>query len=608
MRVEPSEGRIQKINGQWKLWCLDHAPRVASPSQSRTVRRLTAAGEVVTPREPQNLDVIRAMPGARFEKTGSSVDGGPFWRVSLDMGDRRRLLELADRIALVVDPELRRIPEHPRVVAARLDGRPRDYQLAGIEHLATRSHALLGDDMGLGKTLQVLFALPERAAAIIVCPSSLKWNWAAEAKTWRPDLNVNIRSGRDSFVWPRQGELVIVNYEILPEQPGHRPTGYPIALVTDESHRVKNRKSQRAQRVLALSKACNTVWAITGTPLLNRPLDLWNVLEAHEMARMTFNSWTKFVELFNGGPGEWGGVVWGTPKPVVPEMLRRVMLRRTRREVLSELPDETVIDIPLPIADQKLARCLDAIAGEMGADFSLEGIRGNRVAFEELSRVRAELSEARWPVVEEIVEDNEENEVPLLVFSAYRHCVDRLDQREGWAAITGDTPAERRQQIVDDFQAGKLKGVALTITAGGVGLTLTRAWRVLFVDLDWVPANNAQAAARVNRIGQTSNRIEILRLIADHPVDRRVVQLLDHKRRLVDCAVETSGSVVAEPPSPPQETDPISALVALTGRTPEQIVSIDSWISSPEQCPSRFWFQESDQAVIERLGRRRDRD
>ena len=137
----------------------------------------------------------------------------------------------------------------------------------------------------------------------------------------------------------------------------------------------------------------------------------------------------------------------------------------------------------------------------------------------------------------ELVESHEEEEVPLIVFSAHRNPIIELGKRDGWEIITGDTKSEERQKIVNRFQAGELRGVGLTIQAGGVGLTLTKAWKAIFVDLDWTPALNQQAEDRLCRIGQT-RPVEIVRLVSDHVLDKHILNLLSSKISLFEKAID----------------------------------------------------------------------
>lgn len=405
-----------------------------------------------------------------------------------------------------------------------------------------------------GKTVQTLTALPANARALVVCPASLKHNWSDETKKWRPDLKPIIVDGKMGFRLPVAGEVVVMNYDILPTwlTPGKErgeaapvPAGVAkeaseVILIADEGHRLANYKSLRSKRFKTLSGICKATWLLTGTPLLNRPPQLWGVLEAGGMAAKAFGSWGRFMRLFNAERGRWG-IVWSSPSPEVPEMLRRVMLRRTREEVLPDLPRKTYSEIVVNEMPGALRRRMDALSEEWGG--YLEEAVTDQVdtalpPFEEFSAIRAELAASRIPALTELIEDTEESAIPLVVASAHRAPIDPLAEREGWAVITGDTKPADRQEVVRRFQAGELKGVGLTIQAGGVGLTLTRAWRMIFVDLDWTPANNLQCEDRLVRISQESDKIEIVRLVSDHPLDRHVQALIARKINLIQGAVE----------------------------------------------------------------------
>ena len=159
-------------------------------------------------------------------------------------------------------------------------------------------------------------------------------------------------------------------------------------------------------------------------------------------------------------------------------------------------------------------------------------------SFEEFAKIRAMLAESRIPAMLEIVESYEDSETPLVVFSAHRKPIDELANREGWAVITGDVKPEDRRNIVKRFQAGELKGIGLTISAGGTGLTLTRASNELFVDLDWTPANNIQSEDRCVRIGATTDKVLIMRLSSNHPLDKHIHALLEFKIALAYQALD----------------------------------------------------------------------
>ena len=249
-----------------------------------------------------------------------------------------------------------------------------------------------------------------------------------------------------------------------------------------------------------------------------------------------FRSWEQFTELFNAERGDYGWV-WGDPDPLVPELLRRVMLRRRRPDVLPDLPAKTYTTLVCTCEGQLKAR-LDGLWAKWQNDLHA----GSLPPFEEMASVRADLASSRTDTAHALADECEEQECPLVVFSAHIKPVRSLGSRDGWAVIDGSTSAVDRQRITEEFQSGKLRGIALSIRAAGVGLTLTCAWKAVFVDLDWTPAGNAQAEDRLCRIGQTHEHVEIVHMVSDHPLDQRVMELLVEKSRVINGAIEQTMS------------------------------------------------------------------
>lgn len=424
------------------------------------------------------------------------------------------------------------------------------YQETGVAWLMGRQTALLADDMGLGKTPQSLVALPEGARVIVVCPATIKHNWVREARTWVPQLKSKVLSGRGSFRWPRSNEMVIINYDILPAEVSEAPQN--VYLIADEAHAVKTSTAARTKKFMQLSNEVRAsgghVWLLTGTPLLNRPTELWQILKTAGLHEKAFGSHTNFMRLFNGMRNRWGGFDFtGEVNPQVPQLLREVSLHRRKCDVLTDLPEKQVFDIQVesnPELDRIIDQWADKVASLTGVNlresFEEDAFgKAMSVAFEELSAVRAAIARAKMPLMFSIVEEYEEADEPLIVFSFHRQPIDALGQREGWATITGSTSQDERMEIVKRFQEGKYKGIAGTIQAMGVGVTLTHASHVLFVDLAWTPALNSQAEDRAHRIGQKSN-VMIKRLVLDNAVEARVYELLTFKQQIIAKSVGDS--------------------------------------------------------------------
>lgn len=514
------------------------------------------------------------------------------------------------------------------------------YQRVGIPWLAARDRALLADDQGLGKTLSTLLSLPAGAPMLVICPAVAKGVWLREAAKWRPEINVTVLEGEGSYRLPVPGEMVVINYDLLPEVPTmelreianvhitqrskaqpfgvvavqarandvfyvtatemdiglvcelhladgsvvdlraatvekpvritndtagevllswrttgpqdlsvmhHRNVDAPrgLCVVADEAHYVKGgKKTQRGQRMNVLCRLASSVGgkqlALTGTPLLNRPVELYKLLECFELATEAFGDWWTFTACFNGYQDRWNGWHFGDPTEEVGERLARVMLRRIKADVMKDMPAKRweTLDVDLDEGTRALCDEVDVVD-------VLKAIEAGRTPkFRTISKAREALAKAKTATMLEIAKAHEESETPLLVFSAHTYPIKQLGKRKGWAIITGETTAEERSAIENDFQAGNLLGVGLTIDAGGVAVTLTRASHVLFVDRDWTPALNAQAEDRAHRIGQ-KNAVLITTLVADHALDKRVAELLAQKQGMINASIEMARTTSA---------------------------------------------------------------
>lgn len=549
-------GWAVKENNSWFVYCDDHTPSKPVkkiPVYSSNIKRhITAEGEIYTGYEPENLPFLRAFPGAKWNGIKKC------WEFSLDAGDRIRVLELALKLKLEIDPKLLDFKPSQQAEAAKVEGLY-TYQVFGVDWLSKGKKRLLADEMGCGKTVTTICAIPKNARTIIIVPAGLRYNWVQELEKWRSEIQITVLKGEGIFKIPEKNEAVIISYDSLPKwlEPvakdpnkkwdlivemdnNTRKLLSECILIADEVQKVKNYKTARAKRVKGLSMSCGRVWGLTGTPLYNRPPDLFGVLDNLNMQYEVFKGWNNFVKLMNGQRGGWGSYEWGEPDSSVPELIRKVMLRRLRSEVLPELPDKTYTFITVDLPKELQSDC-DDLWEEWGdyiqAQFNEK--KSDLPPFEEFAKIRAKLAESRISVLEDLVEEHEDSEIPLIVFSDHKLPVETIGKRKGWAFITGDTSPKRRQEIVNDFQDGKLRGVACTIKAGGTGLTLTKAWKAIFVDLNWVPAENEQAQDRLVRISQKSNKVEIVQLVSNHPLDLHIQKLINWKSNIARKALNS---------------------------------------------------------------------
>jgi SWI/SNF-related matrix-associated actin-dependent regulator 1 of chromatin subfamily A len=606
-----------------------------SVTDKNVVRKITEDGKVYMPYDREAIPLLRAMPGARFNPEKLPRDK-VYWAVSMKPADLPRVLEIADQLKLEVPEVLReRVAagtEESRAAVARAEAtcsngkRLFGFQTDGAKFLALHNKAFLADDMGLGKTVQAIVALPDGERVIVICPAAVKYNWRDEIQMWRPSYRVTICSGKEEtvakaiaegkttkavpFRLPEPGEIIIVNYDILPTYltptkdsgrlsktkkkpifvadltPEQERALSETTVIADEAHLVKNYKTARSKKVDQLARICKRVWFLSGTPLMNRPEDLFGVLCSGFMN--VFGSWDNFLRLFNGYKNGFGGYEFGMPKPEVPERMQRIMLRRLKSEVMKDLPPKIYQDIEVDI-DGALTKKINELLGkiidtkqtkdieELVENLDIEQLP----SFGEFSKIRAMLAESRIPAMLELVESYEESGTPLVVFSAHVKPIKALKNREGWRIITDDVGAEDRRNYVREFQDGKLKGIGITIKTGGLGITLTRATNALFVDLDWTPAMNLQAEDRLVRIGATGSHVLIMRMRSNHPLDRHIQKLLAFKIALAYRALEASIKFKPLPPRMPgvaviEETDEeMMARINAAGAEVEREISLD---------------------------------
>jgi SWI/SNF-related matrix-associated actin-dependent regulator of chromatin subfamily A-like protein 1 len=424
------------------------------------------------------------------------------------------------------------------------------HQVEGVAFLLKRRRAILADDMGLGKTRQAIIGLhvgEPGGPYLVVCPASVKRNWQREIETALPDARSQIIAGRSDTA-PLDADWVIVNYDVLGAH-AERLREIPWrGMVFDEAHYLKNHQSQRSRHARSMVDAADDplVYALTGTPLTNRPRDLFPLLQlcGHALARSFLSFAKRYCAAYQT---EYGWVTDGASNlDELAVQLHGLMLRRTKDEVL-DLPPKLrtwlPVDVPATTGAKEIGAVvrllLDRQAGGRSAQRGGEAAdRGRLLAA--LTTARHKLAAAKAADTIEFVENAVAQGEKVIVFSCFDEPLRKVLKHFGDAAVllTGATPAARRQKLVDSFQADdRVRVFAANIIAGGVGLNLTAARQVVFNDLDWVPANHWQAEDRAYRIGQT-NTVNVTYMTATGTVDDFVSTLLEAKTRLVDAVVE----------------------------------------------------------------------
>ena len=432
-------------------------------------------------------------------------------------------------------------------IAALPTGLLYPHQADGVAFLISKKRAILGDDMGLGKTRQAIVALqaavPE-GIILVVCPASLKLNWKREILMVDPSARVEVigydKEPSDNPRW------VIVNYDLLNKQ-AERLHDIPWAgVILDEAHFIKN-ASARTTHCLKLlgvqdqAKAPlvgpNYVFLLTGTPMTSRPRDLFNLLRCvgHPAARSFLSFAKRYCEAYRN---DFGWVTTGASNlDELNLLMKEIMLRRKKDEVL-DLPPKIRSWVPVDISTAPAA--LSAVENFLEWYQGTDPATPNDTQFlARLTKVRVALHKAKHKAVAERIKDIVATGDKVVVFTAFNDGVARHAKTLGEAAvtITGSQSAEQRMEAVDRFQKDPIVRVAVcNIIAGGVGITLTAGTHVIFQDLDWVPANHAQAEDRCYRMGQT-RKVTVEYFHAEGSLDSYIARLLETKIKLIN-AVE----------------------------------------------------------------------
>ena len=421
------------------------------------------------------------------------------------------------------------------------------HQVEGIAFLLARRRAILADDMGLGKTRQSILALRHAEPSgpyLVICPASVKWNWVKEIQGVEPKSECAVLSGStDGAVGKGFTGWVILNYDILGKRIQELESIDWKGVVFDEAHLLKNHESQRSKlgRRLVLEIAPEAVvHALTGTPLTNRPRDLFPLLQfiRHPLGR----SFLSFAKRYCAAEkNDYGWVTDGASNlDELTLQLHGSMLRRRKEDVL-DLPPKTRTWVDVEIAaDTAAAEIREVFATLVAskADDRPESSRHRLLA--KITKAREKIARAKVQSTQDLTASIVAQGEKVIVFSCFDAPIAALTRHFGESAVTltGSTPTEKRQALVDRFQQDPGVRIFLAnLIAGGVGLNLTQARHVVFNDLDWVPANHWQAEDRAYRIGQKA-AVTVHYLTARGSIDEFVRNVLQVKTALVEAVVD----------------------------------------------------------------------
>jgi SNF2 family DNA or RNA helicase len=474
------------------------------------------------------------------------------------------------------------------------------HQRAGVEFLATAKRALLADEPGLGKTAQAIRALKmlhergeEVFPVLIVCPNTLKKNWAREFTKWWPEVPTQVIKGsavqrKRQFEDPAQ--VFIINWESLRTHSRLAPYGSVAltrcracggqdekisetrcevhlrelnhidfkAVIADEIHRSKDPKSKQSRALWSASGDSKIRFALTGTPIANNVVDLWSIL--HWISPKDWPSKTKWIDrMVDTMLNAFGGMMVIGVKPAMQDEFYKsvnpVMRRMLKKVVLPWLPP--VInerrDVEMSTKQKKAYEQMrDLMIAELGSGDTLtapsvltQTIRLLQFASsyatlstnESTGEIKAILDSPSCKV-EALMDDIDNGDFgddSVAVSAVSKQLINLLSaemtkKKIPHGLITGDQDEDERQKAIDDFQSGAIKWILFTAQAGGVGITLTAARRLIMLQRPWSLVDHKQVLDRVHRIGsEIHDSIVITDYVTEGTIEERVIQVLETK-------------------------------------------------------------------------------
>jgi SNF2 family DNA or RNA helicase len=455
----------------------------------------------------------------------------------------------------------------------KLKGIMRNYQKTGYKWLNTLSMYSLGgilaDDMGLGKTLQIISLLLSeinisdinKKPSIVVCPTSLVYNWKSEINKFAPDITTLIISGvatqRSEIISNINNyELIFTSYDLLKRDIElYQDIEFKYCII-DEAQYIKNSTTQNAKAVKLIKS--DVRFALTGTPIENSLADLWSIFDFIIPGFLL--SYNKFKDKYEIP------IVKFEDKEMLSRLHKQIkpfILRRLKKDVLKELPDkiETVSYAHMETVQRKLYTAeLLKLQEEFNNEISERGFEKSQIKIlAMLTRLRQicchpslcfenyKGGSAKLDLCMEIITNSIETNHKVLVFSQFTSMLKIIEQNLQTMSIdyyklTGSTKSEERLELANNFNSNNVPIFLISLKAGGTGLNLTGADVVIHFDPWWNISAQNQATDRTHRIGQ-DNKVQVFKLIANDTIEEKIEKLQQNKKDLAESVIQ-KGEVI----------------------------------------------------------------
>jgi len=422
---------------------------------------------------------------------------------------------------------------------ALLDPRLYPYQVEGVQWLEGRNGTgIIGLPVGLGKSnIAASYGAihPKCRPILVVCPACVKYNWQREIKLWAKEDAIILSSKTPSRIDPK-AKWVIINYDILTPWESVLVDFKFQYLIGDESAYVNNPSTKRTKAFVRLARIIPKKALLSATPIRNRPSEFYTALSLVD--RATFHNRHRYLTRYCDP--RYSGFGW-TYKGLTNEeelfaLTSKVMFRKRKEDVLTDLPQKRKIVIPFPLdkdSQKKYNKASNDFIEWARSTKAKKGLDGK--AHIETLRQLAYIGK-RDGVIEWISNFLDSDE-KLVVFAWHTNVIDDLYDvfKDACVVVDGRTSSLQKQANIDAFQGDASITLFIgQITAAGIGINLTAASSLAIVEFPWTPGDLEQAMGRIDRIGQKSSLISFYYLVGAGTVDEDTAELLDEKSKILD--------------------------------------------------------------------------
>lgn len=409
------------------------------------------------------------------------------------------------------------------------------FQQIGVKYMVENKGLIQGDPMGTGKTYMALAAVQAAGAfpALVIVPASVKVNWQRKALELLPGKTVMIVNGRKQMTGYADSDIVVINYDIIGAHVAELEKVAWQAVIADEAHKIKNRKTKRGAAVTKLMQKAEYRFAMTGTAVDNYVRDLRNLLEAIGKFK-AIGGWRYFKRFHYGSY---------TAEDLL-ELNRRLrsagaFLRREKEVVLPELPPLTRNKIVVPIDNrEEYNRAAEDIIAWLEENGEPTTAAQRAEALVRIEKLKQLAWQGKKRHVKEWIRNFLRTGEKLIVFATHQEAVKELAAEFDGSMIIGGQTSAKRQEVIDGFQAGEKQLVVANLNAGGEGITLTAASHVLTVEYGWKPGEHDQAEARAWRLTQEADKVMAHYMIGEWTIDGDIIRLIEKKRKAARAAMD----------------------------------------------------------------------